>query len=178
MERRNALLILLRDERNGENLSYRMKEEEVEGVKAYLASDAEWQPIGTSVPGLAGEYFMVTGSGKYFRNVILTPEDSLCIVEVDKDGENYRVLWGLVNGGRPTSKIMEEYDVAIWAHHGMFCSGEDFDLTFGLMHTVEKAAEILVKKLSMSPDKLQTITTQNFRNLAKDFSVVLPEKFL
>ena len=56
----------------------------------------------TSVPGLAGEYFMVTGSGKYFRNVILNPEDSLCIVEVDKSGENYRVLWGLVNGGRPT----------------------------------------------------------------------------
>lgn len=68
--------------------------------------------------------------------------------------------------------------MAIWAHHGMFCSEEDFDLTFGLMHTVEKAAEILVKKLSMSPDKLQTITVQNFRDLAKDFNVVLPEKFL
>ena len=88
----------------------------------------------------------------------------------------------MVPGGKDiavaTSKLMKEYDVAIWAHHGMFCSGEDFDLTFGLMHTVEKAAEILVKKLSMSPDKLQTITTQNFRDLAKDFNVVLPEKFL
>ena len=92
-------------------------------------------------------------------------------------GNRYRV-----SGGRDiavaTSKLMKEYDVAIWAHHGMFCSGEDFDLTFGLMHTVEKAAEILVKKLSMSPNKLQTITTQNFRDLAKDFNVVLPEKFL
>ena len=39
-------------------------------------------------------------------------------------------------------------------------------------------AEILVKTLSMRPDKLQTITTQNFRDLAKDFNVVLPEKFL
>lgn len=73
---------------------------------------------------------------------------------------------------------MKEYDVAIWAHHGMFCSGEDFDLTFGLMHTVEKAAEILVKMLSMRPDKLQTITTQNFSDLAKNFNVFLPEKFL
>ena len=34
----------------------------------------------------------------------------------------------------------KKYDAAIWAHHGMFCSGEDFDLTFGLMHTVEKSA--------------------------------------
>ena len=48
---------------------------------------------------------MVTGSGKYFRNVILNPEDSICIIEVDESGENYRVLWGLVNGGRPTSEL-------------------------------------------------------------------------
>ena len=63
-------------------------------------------------------------------------------------------------------------------HLGMFCSGEDFDLTFGLMHTVEKSAEILVKTLSMRPDKLQTITPQNFRDLEKDFHVTLPEHFL
>ena len=68
--------------------------------------------------------------------------------------------------------------MAIWAHHGMFCSGETFDLTFGLMHTVEKAAEILVKVLSMAPQKRQTITPQNFRDLAVDFQVTLPEKFL
>ncbi len=40
---------------------------------------------------------------------------------------------------------LKKYDVVIWAHHGMFCSGEDFDLTFGLLHTVEKSAEILVE---------------------------------
>ena len=247
-------------ERNGGNLSYRIKPEEVEEVREYLKMDGEWKPIGTSVPGLAGEFFLVTGSGKYFRNVILDPEDSICILEVDEKGENYRVLWGLVNGGRPTSELpshlmnhevkkaasggkhrviyhahpanvialtfvlplkdevftrelwematecpvvfpsgvgvvewmvpggreiavatselMKQYDVAIWAHHGMFCSGEDFDLTFGLMHTVEKSAEILVKTLSMRPDKLQTITAQNFRDLAKAFHVELPEKFL
>ncbi len=73
---------------------------------------------------------------------------------------------------------MKKYDVAIWAHHGMFAAGEDFDLTFGLMHTVEKSAEILVKMLSMQPNKLQTITPNDFRNLAKDFKVTLPEHFL
>ena len=91
------------------------------------------------------------------------------------------VEW-MVPGGRDiavsTSELMKQYDVAIWAHHGMFCSGEDFDLTFGLMHTVEKSAQILVKMLSMRPDKLQTITAQNFRDLARDFKVTLPEKFL
>lgn len=247
-------------ERNGGNLSYRMKKEEVEAVREELRTDGEWKEIGTSVPKLAGEYFLVTGSGKYFRNVILAPEDSLAVIEVDETGERYRICWGLVNGGRPTSELpshlmnhevkviasggrhrviyhahpanvialtfvlplkdevftrelwematecpvvfpdgvgvvgwmvpggrdiavatselMKQYDVAIWAHHGMFCSGEDFDLTFGLMHTVEKAAEILVKVLSIRPDKLQTITAQNFRDLAVDFKVSLPEKFL
>ena len=91
-------------ERNGGNLSYRVKPEEVEMVKENFNSK-EWQPIGTSVPYLAGEYFLVTGSGKYFRNVILKPEDSICMIELDEKGENYRIVWGLVNGGRPTSEL-------------------------------------------------------------------------
>lgn len=247
-------------ERNGGNLSYRLRPEEVEEVKPFLENRAEWKEIGTAVPGLSGEYFCVTGSGKYFRNVILEPAENICIIELDKTGEKYRICWGLVNGGRPTSelpshlmnhevkkeasggrhrviyhahttnvialtfvlpledevftrelwematecpvvfpsgigvvdwmvpggreiavatsRLMKEYDVAVWAHHGMFCSGEDFDLTFGLMHTVEKSAEILVKMRSMGSDKRQTIMPQNFRDLAKDFNVILPEKFL
>ena len=72
----------------------------------------------------------------------------------------------------------KKYDVVIWAHHGMFCSGEDFDLTFGLLHTVEKSAEILVKVMSMATRKLQTITPDDFRAVAKDFHVTLPEEFL
>lgn len=246
-------------ERNGGNLSYRIKKEEIESIKDDLRQDCGWKPIGTSVPALSGEYFLVTGSGKYFQNVMRDPEDSVCIIEVGADGENYRIVWGLVNGGRPTSelpshlmnlevkkkqdekyrvvyhchaaniialtfvlplkdevftrelwematecpvvfpsgigvvewmvpggrdiavatsRLMERYDVAVWAHHGLFCAGEDFDLTFGLAHTVEKAAEILVKVFSMRPGKLQTITPQNFRELAADFQVTLPEKFL
>ena len=246
-------------ERNGGNLSYRIRLEEVEAVKEDF-EPKEWQPIGTTVPKLAKEYFIVTGSGKYFRNVIIKPEDSSCIIELDEKGENYRIVWGLVNGGRPTSELpthlmnhevkmiatggkhrviyhahptniialtfvlpledkvftrelwemstecpvifpegvgvvpwmvpggrdiavatselMKKYNLAIWAHHGMFASGEDFDLTFGLMHTAEKSAEILVKMLSMQPNKRQTITPDNFRDLAKDFNVTLPEEFL
>jgi len=91
------------------------------------------------------------------------------------------VPW-MVPGGREiavaTSKLMEKYDLAIWAHHGTFAAGEDFDLTFGLMHTAEKSAEILVKMLSMQSQKHQTIQPDEFRQLAKDFKVTLPEKFL
>ena len=46
------------------------------------------------------------------------------------------------------------------------------------MHTVEKSAEILVKVRSMTPTKRQTIMPGEFRRLAKDFGVTLPESFL
>lgn len=77
-----------------------------------------------------------------------------------------------------TSELMEKYDVVIWSHHGIFCSGENFDLTFGLAHTVEKSAEILVKVLSIRSDKLQTITINNFKELANEFNVKLSQEFL
>ena len=239
-------------ERNGGNLSYRMKDEDVAAARPFFKKNETWTDIGTSVPGLGGEFFLVTGSGKYFRNVSLNPEDSIAVIELDEKGERYRILWGFEGGGRPTSelpshlmnhevkkrvtdgkyrviyhahttnvialtfvlplsdevftrelwematecpvvfpsgigvvpwmvpggrdiavatsKLMEKYDVAVWAHHGLFAAGEDFDLTFGLMHTVEKSAEILVKVLSITPD--------DFRSLAKDFNVTLPERFL
>lgn len=246
-------------ERNGGNLSYRIKEQEVLAIKENLCP-GEWVEIGTSVPGVAGEFFLVTGSGKYFRNICERPLESLGIIEIDEKGEKYRICYGLEGGGRPTSELpshlmnhevkkrvsggkhrviyhahttniialtfvlelddkvfthelwematecpvvfpegvgvipwmvpggrdiavatskkMEEYNLAIWAHHGMFASGEDFDLTFGLMHTAEKSAEILVKQLSMSPSKRQTITDENLKELAKAFSVKLPDKFV
>ena len=73
---------------------------------------------------------------------------------------------------------MKEFDAAVWAHHGLFCSGPDFDITFGLMHTIEKAAEIYVKAMSMGLGIRQTITDDNLRAIAKDFGVTLREEFL
>ena len=48
-----------------------------------------------------------------------------------------------------TGKKMRHYNAVVWAHHGLFCAGADFDQTFGLMHVIEKAAEIYVKVRSM-----------------------------
>ena len=91
------------------------------------------------------------------------------------------VEW-MVPGGRDiavkTCKIMETQDVAVWFHHGIFVTGHDFDEAFGLMHTVEKAAEMLVKVMSMSDRKLNTISPEGFRKIAVDFKVDLDERFL
>lgn len=247
-------------ERNGGNLTYRMTKEDVAESTPYLTDSKQWVPIGTKVIGLAGDYFLASGSGKFFRNFEIDAEDSMCILEIDDLGENYKIHWGLSNGGKPTSelpshlmnhevkkeetngahrviyhahttnlialtfvlpldekvftrelwematecpvvfpqgvgivdwmvpggrdiavatsKLMKKYDVALWAHHGTFCSGPNFDITFGLMDTIEKSAEILVKVLSMSSNKLQTIQPNEFRQLAKDFDVELSEDFL
>ena len=46
------------------------------------------------------------------------------------------------------------------------------------MHTVEKAAEMLVKVMSMSDRKVNTITPEGFRKIAVDFKVDLDERYL
>lgn len=90
------------------------------------------------------------------------------------------VPW-MVPGGieiaKATQNLMEKHNIVIWAHHGTFCSGETLDLTFGLMDTVEKSAEILVKVISMGGKK-QTITGDNFRDLSKNFKVSISEDYL
>ena len=78
-----------------------------------------------------------------------------------------------------TSALMKRYDAAVWAHHGLFVSGPDFDTAFGLMHTIEKAAQIYLLALSAGGGQIrQTITDDNLRAIAKEFGVTLNEAFL
>ena len=245
-------------ERNGGNFSYRLTAEDVEQAKPFFHEPGEWAPTQVDVPNLAGEYFLVTGTGKFMRNIVRNPEDSLAIAEIDAQGKNYRLVWGLKNGGRPTSEFpthllnqsikkeinpkyrvlyhahpintialtfvlpledkaftqeiwsmmtecpvifpegigvvpwmppggweialasaekIRKYDILVWAHHGVFCSGADFDQTFGLMEAVEKSATISVKVRSMG-GKRQTMTVENFRQLAEVFHLDMREEFL
>ena len=78
-----------------------------------------------------------------------------------------------------TSELMKHYQAAVWAQHGLFASGPDFDITFGLAHTIEKSAEIYIKVLSAGQGKIrQTITDDDLRAIAHDFGVTINEKFL
>lgn len=246
-------------ERNGGNLSYRMQTNEVLECIGDFDRKAEYKPLGITVPNLAGEHFIVTGSGKYMRNVKDTPEENLCVVQLDSKGSAYRVVWGLTKGGGPTSELashllnhsvkaeltggetrimyhahpanivsmsyvlpltdrdisralwqsetesvmvfprgvgvvgcmvpgseelavassekMRHYDAVVWAHHGLFCSGKDFDATFGLMHTVEKAAEIYVKVQSMGGAK-QSISDKDLMAIASAYGLDIKTEFL
>lgn len=247
-------------ERNGGNLTYRIKPEEIASICSEFNLKSDFLEIGTEVKDLANEYFLVTGSGKFMMNVKRNPEENICIIKVDDTGTKFQIVWGLVYGGRPTSelpthlmnmeaikkrtngryrvvyhchatniialtfvlpleekvftrelwqtateccivfpsgvgickwmipggkeiaietsKLVKEYDTVIWAHHGLFSVGEDFDTAFGLADTVEKSAEILVKVLSMTDKKRQSITDKELLSLEKDFKVKLNRKFV
>lgn len=57
------------------------------------------------MPLLANTPFIVTGSGKFFRNVQLDPQANLGVVKVDSDGAGYHILWGLTDEAVPTSEL-------------------------------------------------------------------------
>ena len=89
-------------ERNGGNLTYRMKEEEVAQCRPFFdGQPREWVNMGVQADNLAGEYFITTGSGKFFRNVEPDPVHSIGIVEINDKGDSWRIVWGLEDGAKP-----------------------------------------------------------------------------
>jgi rhamnulose-1-phosphate aldolase len=240
------------DERNGGNVSFRLLDKDILPYKEALNGDRTI-PIGEKIEGLAGQYFLVTGSGKFFRNVQFNPEANLGIVRVCADEESIQLLWGFLDHALPTSELsshlkshrvrqqvtdgsnrvimhchatnlialtyvldlspalitralwemsteclvvfpegvgvlpwivpgtsiigaataesMAKHPLTLWPFHGVFGCGATLDDAFGLIDTAEKAAEILVKVLSMGGPK-QSIRTQELLDLAERFQVV------
>lgn len=251
-------------ERNGGNLSYRMTDDEVASCRPYFRELAsEWVALGVQADNLRGAYFATTGAGRYMRNVPLDPAYNVGIVEINGEGNAWRIVWGLKDGGRPTSefashfmihsvrmqatggasrviyhahpsnvvaltsvmpldartitralwkamtecilvfpkgvgvvpwmvpggvevanatsRLMTSYDAAIWALHGVFCTGPDFDTAFSLMHTIEKAAGIYVTARLLnggSDDFPNTIPDDGLRAIARQYGLVINEGFL
>lgn len=245
------------DERNGGNISYLLSEEEVqpfldiEDVKRTI-------PITFDASALAGRYFIVTGSGKYFKNVHRDPETNLGVIRVGKDGTFVELLWGYKDGSLPTSELpshfqshiarldvdpenrvimhchathllamtfthsldereltrklwqlcteclvvfpegvstipwivpgtneigeatsakMKETRLVIWPQHGVYGAGKDMDETFGLIETVEKAAEVYTYVQAQGGMKTK-ISDEDLKALAERFEVNPREGYL
>lgn len=243
------------DERNGGNISYLLKEEEVAG---YLNLDNVIRTIPLmgvnevdfDASPLEGKIFIVTGTGKYFKNVEDDPETNLGIVRIGKGGKEVELLWGFKDGGRPTSefpahmmshiarlkvdplnrvvihshptntlamnyvheldekkfthslwemctecivvfpegvgvlpwmlcgtteigvataKKMKEFRLVVWAMHGIYGAGKTLDETFGLIETVEKAAQIYM--LTAHLPRINTIKDEDMLKLLELFGV-------
>ena len=244
------------DERNGGNISLLL---DTENVSEYLDLKKVIRtiPIGFKADSLIGKIFIVTGTGKYFKNVDDDPETNLGIIRIAKDGETAELLWGYKDGGRFTSELpahlmshmarlkvdplnrvvmhshpthtlamnyvheldekklthtlwemctecivvfpdgvgvlpwmlcgtneigeatakkMEEFRLVVWGMHGIYGSGKTLDETFGLVETVEKAAQIYM--LTAHLPRLNTIKDSEMKELAEFFGVNYRKDFL
>ncbi len=246
------------DERNGGNISYRLTKDEIfpyEDVHEILRTI----PIDFDGKELAGMYFLVTGTGRYFKNIIDFPERDTGLVRITDDGKSADILWGFNDGGKPTSefpthlmghaarlkvnpeqrvimhchptnliamtftfpldekeltrtlwkmqtesivvfpdgigiipwmvpgnpeigevtsKKLKEFSSVLWPHHGIFASGTTIDEAFGLIETIEKAAEIYNIIQSTGGKILQAITDKQLADLAEAFGVTPKEGYL
>lgn len=64
-------------------------------------------PTGFSASELDGKYFLVTGTGKYFKNVQYAPDINLGIVRLVDGGKNAQLIWGFADGGKFTYIIIK-----------------------------------------------------------------------
>lgn len=250
-------------ERNGGNLTYRMTDGEVADCRPFFYDNpSDWVSLGLQADNLRGAFFAVTGAGRYMRNVSLDTARNVGIVEINASGDACRVVWGLKDGGRPssefpshfmihsvrvdatdslsrvlyhahptnvvaltsvmpldartitralwkamteciiafpkgvgvlpwmvpggaelavaTSELMKTYDAVIWAQHGLFCSGADFDSAFGLMHAIEKAADIYVRArlLNGGGEFENAISDEGLRAIGRNLGLGINEDFL
>lgn len=244
------------DERNGGNISRLLDEEEYKDYIDVTNVICEI-PLGFDANSLKGRVFIVTGTGKYFKNVEDDPETNLGIIRIKEDGKVAQLLWGYKDGGRFTSEFpahmmshmarlsenpknrivmhthpthllamnyvheldekklthtlwqmstecivvfpdgvgvlpwmlcgtneigvataekMKEFRVVVWALHGVYGAGETLDEAFGLVETVEKAAEIYM--LTLPAKRINTIRDDQLELLAKAFGVKYRKDFL
>ncbi|MBQ9564245.1 MAG: rhamnulose-1-phosphate aldolase [Synergistaceae bacterium] len=92
------------DERNGGNISLMLDEGDAAG---YLDTAKVLRTLqtGFNAPELDGKIFLVTGTGKYFKNVQYAPDVNLGIVRLKNRGAAAELLWGFSDGGTFTSEF-------------------------------------------------------------------------
>ena len=78
--------------------------------------------------------------------------------------------------GVATAKKMEEFRLVIWAMHGIYGAGRTMDETFGLIETVEKAAQIYM--LTAHLPRVNTIKDEDMVKLVELFGLSYRKDFL
>lgn len=244
------------DERNGGNISCILDKDE---VKEYLDLDNILKviPLGFDASDLSGKLFIVTGTGKYFKNIVSDPETNLGIIRISTDGKSAELLWGYKDGGKFTSELpahlmshkarlsvdnnhkvvmhshptytlamnrvhelnaraftrslwqtcseciivfpdgigvlpwmvcgtneigeataelMLKHRLVIWGIHGIYGTGNSLDEAFGLIETVEKAAQLYM--LTANMPIINTISDSELKSLAEFFGVNYRKDYL
>lgn len=113
---------------------------------------------------------------KTYSRILWQSETECAVVFPDGVGVVDWMVPGSVEIGIETAKLIAKYSAVIWTFHGIFGSGTSFDETFGLIHTIEKAASIYLKAKSIGI--LRTITDENLKELAEAFGVTINPEFI
>ena len=206
--------------------------------------------LGFDASAAIGKVFIVTGTGKYFKNVDADPETNMGIVRIAEDGKTAQLLWGFRDGGKFTSEFpahlmshmarlsvdpenkvvmhchptytlamnyvhvleekqfthtlwqmytecivvfpdgigvlpwmlcgtnaigeataekMKQFRLVVWGTHGIYGVGKTMDEAFGLIETMEKAAQVYM--LTAHLPRINTIRDDQLQELAEAFGV-------
>lgn len=91
-------------ESNGGNISLRLNEQNYSCFNDFKAKSGMVElPI--AMPEIGGDRFLVTGTGRFLRNIEVFPEKNTGVIEIDAKGETYQLLWGYEPVGAPTSEL-------------------------------------------------------------------------
>ncbi|EGJ1648985.1 rhamnulose-1-phosphate aldolase [Salmonella enterica] len=140
------------DERNGGNLTLRLDEVDIAPFTADFEEKPRYIALSQPMPLLANTPFIVTGSGKFFRNVQLDPSANLGVVKIDSEGAGYHILWGLTHNAVPTSELPAHFlshCERIKATHGkdrviMHCHATNL---IALTYVLENNTALITRKL-------------------------------
>jgi rhamnulose-1-phosphate aldolase len=113
-------------ERNAGNLSYRLRPGDLSDAEV---SEGPWQDLGARLSDLAGELFVLTATGSFFRELERSPDRNLGVIEVDETGSRFRRLWGYADSGGPTSELLPH----LQTHGARIRAGQDGDRA--VLHT-------------------------------------------
>ena len=93
------------DERNGGNISIMIDRDD---VREYIPVEKKLRTLKIDFVAdekVRNKFFLVTGTGKYFRNFEKDPENNLGLVKISKDGTEAALIWGFKDGGTFTSEF-------------------------------------------------------------------------
>lgn len=97
-------------ERNAGNISMRLTADD-RVMLGSSGSGGSWTALPKKIQGLGGDLILISGTGKYLKNIAGDPERNLGIIEINDSGEKYRTVWGFSDGGSPSCELPSHLEV-------------------------------------------------------------------
>ena len=91
-------------------VTVRMDDAEVAPCRPFFYDNpSSWVSMGVRDVRLAGAFIATTGLRTSMRNVALDPARNIGIVEINEQGDAWRIVWGLKDGGVPTAAFPQHF---------------------------------------------------------------------